>query len=100
MDYGHALENIVYLELRRRGYEVYVGKVGTLEVDFIALRGSEKLYIQVASDISATETFKREVAPFFKIRDVYPRLLLARMRHPESDYEGIRVLNLADWLLH
>lgn len=100
MDYGHALENIVYLELRRRGYEVYVGKVGTLEVDFIALRGSEKLYIQVASDISATETFKREVAPFFKIRDVYPRLLLARTRHPESDYEGIRVLNLADWLLH
>ncbi len=100
MDYGHALENIVYLELRRRGYEVYVGKVGTLEVDFIALRGSEKLYIQVASDISATETFKREVAPFFKIRDVYPRLLLARTRHPESDYEGIRILNLADWLLH
>ena len=100
MDYGHALENIVYLELRRRGYEVYVGKVGTLEVDFIALRGSEKLYIQVASDISAAETFKREIAPFFKIRDVYPRLLLARTRHPESDYEGIRILNLADWLLH
>lgn len=100
MDYGYALENIVYLELRRRGYEVYVGKVGTLEVDFIALRGSEKLYIQVASDISAAETFKREAAPFFKIRDVYPRLLLARTRHPESDYEGIRILNLADWLLH
>lgn len=100
MDYGHALENIVYLEFRRRGYEVYVGKVGTLEVDFIALRGSEKLYIQVASDISVAETFKREVAPFFKIKDVYPRLLLARTRHPESDYEGIRILNLADWLLH
>lgn len=98
MDYGHALENIVYLELLRRGYETYVGKVGTQEVDFIAMRGGEKIYIQVSDDISREETFRREIAPFAKIRDAYPKMVLARTRHPESDYEGVRIVNLADWL--
>lgn len=98
MDYGHALENIVYLELLRRGYETYVGKVGTQEVDFIAMRGSEKIYIQVSDDISREETFRREITPFAKIRDAYPKMVLARTRHPESDYEGVRIVNLADWL--
>ena len=98
MDYGRALENIVYLELLRRGYEVYVGKVGDFEVDFIAMRGSEKMYVQVSTDISDKETFRREIAPFAKIKDAYPRLLLARTHQPEYDYEGLRIANLADWL--
>ena len=98
MDYGRALENVVYLELLRRGYETYVGKVGDLEIDFIAMRGSEKMYVQVSTDISDTETFRREIAPFAKVKDAYPRLLLARTRQPEYDYEGLRIVNLADWL--
>ena len=98
MDYGRAFENLVYLELRRRGYDVYVGKVRNLEIDFIATRGSEKLYIQVSDNIAAPETFARELAPFAKIRDGYPRMLIARTRNPETDFEGVRIVNLADWL--
>ena len=98
MDYGRALENVVYLELLRRGYETYVGKVGDLEIDFIAMRGNEKMYVQVSTDISDKETFRREIAPFAKVKDAYPRLLLARTRQPEYDYEGLRIVNLADWL--
>ena len=98
MDYGRACENLVYLELRRRGYDVYVGKVLDLEIDFIAMRGSEKTYIQVSDNIAAPETFERELAPFGKIRDGYPRMLIARTRNPETDVEGVRIVNLADWL--
>lgn len=98
MDYGRAFENLVYLELRRRGYDVYVGKVLDLEIDFIAMRGGEKIYIQVCDNISAPETLERELAPFGKVRDGYPRMLIARTRHPETDVEGVRVVNLADWL--
>ena len=98
MDYGRAFENLVYLELCRRGYDVYVGKVQDLEIDFIATRANEKMYIQVSDNISDENTFKREIAPFAKLRDAYPRLLLARTRNPETDFEGVRILNLADWL--
>ena len=98
MDYGRACENIVYLELCRRGYDVYVGKIQDLEIDFVAMRGSEKTYIQVSDNIVAPETFEREIAPFAKIRDGYPRMLIARTRNPETDFEGVRVVNLADWL--
>lgn len=99
MDYGRACENLVYLELRRRGYDVYVGKIKNLEIDFIAMRGSEKTYIQVSDSIADPLTFEREMAPFAMLRDGYPRMLIARTRNPESDYEGVRIVNLSDWLL-
>ena len=79
-------------------YDVYVGKVQEREIDFIAMRGNEKMYIQVSDNISDENTFMREIAPFAKIRDAYPRLLIARTRNPEVDFEGIRILNLSDWL--
>ena len=99
MDYGRAFENVVYLELLRRGYEVYVGKVRDFEVDFIATRGGEKVYIQVSDDITREDTLARELAPLGMIHDAYPRMLIARTRHDEVDREGVRIINLADWLL-
>ena len=100
MDYGRACENLVYLELRRRGYDVYVGKIQNLEIDFVAMRGSEKIYIQVSDNVADPLTFEREMAPFAMLRDGYPRMLIARTRNPETDYEGVRIVNLSDWLLH
>jgi len=99
MDWGRAIENIVFLELIRRGYEVNVGKINELEVDFIAVRSGEKVYVQVSDDVSNHETLLREVRPFMKIRDAYPKLLIARTRHEEYDFEGVRILNVADWLI-
>ncbi len=98
MDYGRACENLVYLELRRRGYDVYVGKIQDREIDFVAMRGGEKAYIQVSDNIADGTTFEREMAPFAKIRDGYPRMLIARTRNPETDFEGVKIVNLAAWL--
>ena len=99
LDWGRVYENIVYLELLRRGYDVYVGKIYDLEVDFIALRGNEKMYVQVCDDLSRDETLAREVGPFGKIKDAYGRMIVARTRHAPFDREGVRIVNLADWLV-
>lgn len=98
-DYGHVLENIVYLELLRRGYEVTIGKIGSLEVDFVAAKANEKVYFQVSATIMDEKTRERELSPLKAIPDNYPKYIVTMDQTIYNDYSGIKVKNIIDFLL-
>ncbi len=98
-DAGHILENVVYLELRRRGYKIHIGKVNELEVDFVAENSDGTEYYQVAATVREQKTLERELAPFAKINDNHPKILLTLDEDPSENFDGIRKLNALDWLL-
>ena len=98
-DQGHILENIVFLELIRRDYRVYIGKVAETEIDFVAEKPNEKLYIQVTESMLSPETRKRELRPLRMIRDNYEKIVLSMDRSCINSYDGIKSLYLIDWLL-
>lgn len=98
-DSGHAIENVVYFELLYRGYDVAVGKVGTAEVDFIATKADEKLYVQVTESMASEDVRNRELAPLMKIQDNYEKIVLSLNPGMDSSYDGIKSLNLIDWLV-
>ena len=98
MDVGHILENVIYLELLRRGYDVYVGKIDDLEVDFVAMDPQGIIYYQVAATVRDENTLHRELAPLEKIADHYPRMILTLDDDPPADYNGIQRINALEWL--
>ena len=98
-DSGHILENVIFLELMRRGYDVAIGKIDKLEIDFIATKADEKLYIQVTESMLNEDVRKRELAPLQKIRDNYRKLILSLDPGLENSFDGIESQNIIDWLL-
>lgn len=99
VDRGHILENIVFLELMRRDYRVYIGKVGEMEVDFVAERPDDKIYIQVTESMQSPETRERELRPLRMISDNYEKIVLSMDRNFIHSYDGIKSLYLPDWLI-
>lgn len=99
LDYGHILENIVYLELRRRGYEVSVGVYRDFEIDFVAVKPGNKIYIQVTQSIIDENVLNREIRALAAIDDNYPKMILSMDHHFSTDYEGIQFINIIDYLL-
>ena len=98
-DSGHAIENVVYFELLRRSYDVAIGKVDQAEVDFIATRADDKLYVQVNESMTNEDTRRRERAPLQKIKDNYEKIVLSLDTGMDTSYDGIKSLNLIDWLI-
>lgn len=98
-DSGHTIENVVYFELLRRGYDVANGKIDNLEVDFIATTADDKKYIQVTESMQSENVRKRELSPLQRIRDNYEKIVLSLEPGLDSDYDGIKSLNLIDWLM-
>ena len=99
LDVGHILENVVYLELIRRGYRVYIGKIGDNEVDFIAINKEGREYYQVSYTTRDERTLERELSSLQKISDHYPKFILTMDMDPEADYEGIKRINVLEWLV-
>ena len=97
---GFSLENVVYLELLRRGYSVNVGKVGNTEVDFVAKKDDRYHYFQVTATMLDPATFEREITPLRNIRDNYPKTILTLDRMTLGNYDGIEAVNAVDWLLN
>ena len=93
------LENVIYLELLRRGYDVYVGKLDNAEIDFIAVKQENKVYIQAAQKIGSLETERREYGRLLDIRDNYPKYVLQTDAFAGGNYEGIKTMHIADFLL-
>lgn len=98
-DIGHILENVVYLELLRRRFDVYVGKIDETEVDFVAVSDKKIVYYQVATTVREQSVLNRELKPLQNIGDNYPKFILTLDEDPEVDYDGIRKVNVLDWLL-
>ena len=98
-DRGHALENVVYFELLRRGYDVAVGKADNAEIDFVAVRDGDRIYVQVTESMLGEDVRRRELTPLQGIRDNYAKIVLSLDPGLNNNYGGIKSLSLIDWLL-
>ena len=99
-NYGHAIENVIYLELVRRGYKVYIGKTGTKEIDFVAINQQETVYYQVSQSILDADTRERETAPFYSTNDFFEKVIITTDKNYATNENGIKIVNIIDFLLN